>query len=74
MSIFSKKETAVEEVISPTVIKYKLVSMQVKTDSFRIFEDEISEQIKFGWKPQGGIDVKSISVSGWLLTQAMIKE
>ena len=59
---------------SPTVVKYKLVLMELKTGAFKIFEDAISEQMKYGWKCQGGIDVKTTSVSGWFLTQAMIRE
>jgi len=77
MSIFGKKEdiTAIEEKpIDVELSKYKVVSMETKIDSFYLFENTISDLIKEGWIPLGGIDVKSISVAGWLLTQAMIKE
>ena len=62
------------ELAPPVVEIYKLVKMELKIESFNLFEEEISKLMASGWKPQGGIDVKTTSTSGWLLTQAMVKE
>ncbi len=68
--------TGVEVNISqpPIVEKYKLVNVETTVKSFDIFENEVNQMIALGWKPQGGIDVSSTSINGWLLTQAMVKE
>ena len=59
----------------PVVLKYKVLTVESKlADGIKILEDSVSEWMAKGWKPQGGIDVKSTSVSGWLFTQAMIRE
>lgn len=73
-AVEKKVELAGKPQIIPVLETYKLVSVEAITGAFHYFEDEVNKMIKLGWKPIGGIDVKSISVKGWLLTQAMVKE
>jgi hypothetical protein len=75
VSINAEVAPTIEPIVDPPIVqKYKLVKMEATLKGFNIFEDEISKWIALGWKVQGGIDVKTLSVNGWLLTQAMIKE
>lgn len=62
-------------IVPPTVnIKYILVTVEAGLNGKHYFEEAVSKRMLEGWKPQGGVDVKTISVSGWLFTQAMTKE
>lgn len=63
------------EILPPTVdIKYILVTVETNLAGKHYLEEAVSKKMVEGWKPQGGIDVKSTSVNGWLFSQAMIKE
>lgn len=63
------------DILPPTVdIKYILVTVETNLAGKHFFEEAVSKKMVEGWKPQGGIDVKTLSVSGWMFTQAMIKE
>ena len=51
---------------------YIVVKAEVITGYFDKFEDDVNQKMKEGYTPLGGIDVKTTSADGWLLSQAMV--
>lgn len=65
----------IADIDPPTVdVKYIIVTAEGSLGNKHYFEEAVSKKMWEGYKPVGGVDVKSISVNRWLFTQAMVKE